>query len=290
MSIPGNHDLKRPDPELPVSAAFRNWWNDDLVRKAFWTNSASEYRRAISEAFNAYTEWSNSNGLPRPPDFQSGLLPGDFSATIEKGAARIGIVGLNSTFLQLSGGDFEGKLDIDPRQLNEACGGDSAVWLRERHANFLLTHQPPCWLHNGALQQFRGGIYRPQSFIAHFYGHMHEHNTVLLSEGGGQARRSFQGASLFGLEHFGEAFDKDRFKFGYSAGRLEIDHQKGRLFLWPRIALRQQSGDWRLVPDAEQYLSEGSEHTPPICFDLRLNCGSVTRSSGSCRHRRLLSD
>jgi hypothetical protein len=269
MSIPGNHDLKRPDPRTALSAAFRGWWADEIVREAFWSDPASEYRRAINDAFRYYVEWSNNNGLPRPADYQTGLLPGDFSATLAKGDARIGIVGLNTTFLQLSGDDFKGKLDVDIRQLNEACGGDSAAWLRQRHASFLLTHQPPDWLHERALERFRGGIYRPQNFIAHFYGHMHEQSSLILSEGGDTPRRHFQGISLFGLDAFGAEFDKRRFKFGYTAGRLEMDVRRGRLCLWPRVAVKLQSGDWRIVADPEQSLSEGTKHIRPIDVEFR---------------------
>jgi len=276
LSVPGNHDLTRPDPKTPVAAAFRNWWQDDIVRSSFWGDADSEYRVAITKMFTSYTQWSERNGFPRPPDFHIGLLPGDFSATIAKGDARLGIVGINSTFLQLSGGDYEGKLDLDPRQLAQACGGDAAEWLKQRQANFLLTHQPYTWLSGSAQTQFRGSIYTPRNFAAQFHGHMHEHKALVISEGGDIPRRYFQGASLFGLEHFGEAFDKDRFKFGYLAGRLEMDRDKGRLYLWPRIAKMQQSGDWRLVPDVEQSLARGSEHTFAIEFELRIPFGAAS--------------
>jgi hypothetical protein len=281
LSIPGNHDLVRPDPKASVAAAFRSWWADELVRDIFWDEASSDYRKAVSQAFEAYAAWTENNGLPRPADYSTGLLPGDFSATIAKGNASLGIVGLNSTFLQLSGGDFKEKLDIDGRQLNAVCGGDSARWLRERHVNFLLTHQPPDWLHATARERFRGAIYRPQNFAAHFCGHMHENSTILISEGVDQPRRHFQGISLFGLERFGEAFDKQRFRFGYSAGRLEVDHRSGRLYLWPRIAVKQQSGDWRLAPDQEHSLSEGTEYIGPINILLRTACGMPAPKTAS---------
>ena len=278
LSIPGNHDLKRPNPKSPTSAAFRNWWQDEIVRKSFWEDPKSRYRRAVKEAFRSYINWSMSNCFLKPPDFQSGLLPGEFSATLVKGDAKLGLVGLNSTFLQISGDDYKGKLDLDVRQLATACGDDAPAWLKQKHACFLLTHQPHTWLSRTALEQFRGGIYTPDNFSAHFYGHMHEQESFVISEGSDQARRHFQGVSLFGLDRFGEAFDKARLRFGYSAGRLEMDRERGHIYLWPRQAMMQQSGAWRLVPDQGCGLLAGCQHTPPIEVSLRIPCDGTSGS------------
>ena len=161
LPVPGNHDLKRPDKTGAAAAALRHYWDDESVRQAFWENPGSDYRQLITTVFKAYTEWSDRLSFLRPPGYQEGLLPGDFSATIAKGDAQIGIVGLNTTFLQLDGGNYQGRLDLEPRQLHEACGGDAPQWLRQRHACFLLTHQPPNWLYSSALDSFRGMIYTP---------------------------------------------------------------------------------------------------------------------------------
>ncbi len=39
----------------------------------------------------------------KPEHLKAGILPGDFSATIEKNSAKLGILGLNTSFLQLIG-------------------------------------------------------------------------------------------------------------------------------------------------------------------------------------------
>ena len=281
ISIPGNHDLERPSEKSPAAVALRHWWHEDGVRNDFWENENSEYRRVIHQAFTAYTDWSAGHGFPRPPDYRLGALPGDFSATIANGDARLGIVGLNSTFLQLSDHNYQGKLDLHPRQLADACNGDPSAWLSQRHANFLLTHQPHGWLSKVALDQFRSEIYIPDKFAAHFHGHMHEHNARILSEGFGTPRRHFQGISLFGLEDLGHGVDTKRMQFGYSAVRLEIDPGRGRLYLWPRVAVQLQSGAWRLAPDSHVELAIGCQHTLDIGIDLQLPCGADNGGTAS---------
>jgi hypothetical protein len=281
LSVPGNHDLERPARNSPSAVALRSWLHDEDLRNEFWENPDFWLRCEIDRAFQAYTEWSGNNGFARPADYRPGLLPGDFSATIVKDNARLGIVGLNTTFLQVSSGDYEGKLEVHPHQLVAACGGDPAAWLKQRHASFLLTHQPHTWLSEEARQRFRSLIYTPNHFAAHFYGHMHRQETQVLSEGADIARRHLQGVSLFGLESFGKGFDHKRLAFGYSAGRLEIDGERGRIYIWPRVAVERQSGLLALVPDQKQSLAEGCQYTRGIEIDLRLPCATQSVASNS---------
>ncbi len=272
LCVPGNHDLRRPPADSGAAVALRTSWNESDVQNAFWGKANSDFRKLIEESLKAYTDWLNERHFPAPPDYRPGLLPGEFSATIAKGDARLGIVGLNTTFLQLAHGDYEGKLEIDPRQLETACGGDAAEWIGQRHASLLLTHQPPNWLSSAAQERYRGGIYIPRRFVAHFHGHMHESSGQVTIEGGAAPRRTYQGTSLFGLEGYGEAFEKERFKFGYAACRLEMDRTTGRLYLWPRLAVKQQAGHWRLAQDQSYTLEHGEQYTAPEEFLLTMPC------------------
>ena len=154
------------------------------------------------------------------------------------------------------------------------CPSVGPSWFSQRDFCFLLTHHPLGWLHPVAVDQFRGGIYTTNRFAAHFHGHMHTSSSIAISEGGAEARRHYQAPSLFGLERFGEAFDKDRLKFGYMAGRLEIEPRHGRLTLWPRVATKAQAGDWRLGADSTFVLEDGTEHTRPVLID-RIQTGSA---------------
>ena len=80
------------------------------------------------------------------------MLPGDFASTISKDYMKIGIIGLNSAFLQISDGNFEGKLALHPKQVSAVCGEQYSDWFRKNHINFLLTHHPPSWLTSEILE------------------------------------------------------------------------------------------------------------------------------------------
>lgn len=111
LSVPGNHDLSRPSKSSTM-VALGHWWDHADVRDEFWENPASEYRQVISEAHSSYSHWVRSNGFTPAVQYRSGTLPGDFSAVVARDGVRVGFVGLNSTFLQLAGGDYAGKLDL----------------------------------------------------------------------------------------------------------------------------------------------------------------------------------
>ena len=43
----------------------------------------------------------------------------------------MGIVGLNSAYLQLADGNFENKLNLDVRQFHAVCNGNGADWAKQ---------------------------------------------------------------------------------------------------------------------------------------------------------------
>jgi 3',5'-cyclic AMP phosphodiesterase CpdA len=75
LSVPGNHDLYRPRPELPdfddpamETLLRRDGFNS--IEAKFWQQPSGTYRRAINNAFAAYTEWWEK--APRRPAGLSG--------------------------------------------------------------------------------------------------------------------------------------------------------------------------------------------------------------------------
>jgi hypothetical protein len=72
-----------------------------------------------------------------------GTLPGDFAASLQTGTnvqdgLKVGIVGINTTFLQLSEGNFEGRLALDGKQIHNACAEDLPSWTAKHDACILL--------------------------------------------------------------------------------------------------------------------------------------------------------
>src|SRR5260221_3449717 len=266
LAVPGNHDLLRPASRDPTVRGLKSWDGD--IRSEFWADAKSPYRDTVVKAFTSYSEWWNSQTL-RPATVRPGMLPGDFSATIEKNGAKLGILGLNTTFLQLTDGDYKGKLGVHPQQFQDACEGDGPAWTQQHDACLLLTHQPPDWLTPEAQMHLDSEIADAGQFALHLFGHMHESLLRSTALGGGAARRILQGRSIFGLEYFagkdgGGGIVRSH---GYSAGKIELREDRGTFTLWPREARRDQDGTWRIVPDQSYVLVEYL-HTKPLDFPL----------------------
>ncbi|QKV52022.1 metallophosphoesterase [Comamonas antarctica] len=276
--VPGNHDLERPKEMDPTGRVMAQWWNDAAVRDDFWKSNSSVYRIAVSEWFKNFESWHErlSEVIPMAP-FTRGLLPGDIAVTIEKGSQRLGIVGLNSAWLQNAGGDFQGRLCVHPRQLMEVTGDDPDAWGKKHDSCLLVTHHPVDWLHPEARKDWAAEIYTPGRFDAHLYGHMHEGRSITESISGGQSRISVQAASLFGLEHFGS--DKVDRNHGYSVIQVPVKQGVRGIRIWPRTVNMRADGSRRLGADQNWTLVDDT-----YC-DITFQAGAIVEaefeSSGS---------
>jgi hypothetical protein len=258
LAVPGNHDLKWPNQSSGTVRALRSWPNDEGLRNLFWANDTNEYRQLMRDVFHPYTDWWERIPYRGPIRIQSGLLPGEFSASYEKDGLRLGIVGLNSTFLQLGGGVREGQLlDVDVRQLHKVCGHDIVDWTKEHDINLLMTHHPLSWLNPEAQKQFRSELSPTGRFFMHLFGHMHEPRSEFKQVGGAGMKRELQGASLFGLETWEtpEGPHMQRIH-GYTAGKFEYEDGEGSLRLWPRKLVRSEEGAQIITADVAQILDE----------------------------------
>ena len=270
LGVPGNHDLYRPDAAGDNPAVDMLLEKDGFARVAdkFWDKPASPYRRVVTDAFAAYSQWWRS-APQRPKNLTVGALPGDFACTLEHGGRRVGVVGLNTTFLQLQGGDYQGRLVWDARQLHAACGGAADDWLSRHDVCLLLTHQGPEWLTPDARQHGETEIAPAGRFAAHLFGHTHETDIVYVRKGGNpNATRLCQGCSVFGMEMYGEPPTTLVRRHGYAAGRIEFGTNDATLRLWPRVATK-KTGPWRFIPDYDHSHLEPDQGTPPETIPLR---------------------
>jgi len=249
--VPGNHDLARPKPMDPTALIMKKWCESPEVRHAFWQNDPQDYRKLIETAFSAYTNWLNDlSGGPIPlVQFSHGILPGDAVAEIKIRDISLGIVGLNTAWLQLDDGDYQSKLDVDPRQLMGLTNGDPDAWCQKHDFNLLITHHPQEWLHPRSLDTWRSEVHTPARFDAHLFGHMHEASIISSSEGGAQDRHYIQGASMFGLEKRSGGIERVH---GYSVLQLSrLDTGQRQLRQWPRRAHKGRSAIWKLISDPD---------------------------------------
>jgi len=141
VAVPGNHDLFRPNAAEDNPARDTLLDPDQFPRVAarFWDQPDGSYRRVVNHAFAAWRDWWD--GAPhRPAGIAAGALPGDLALTLTKGERRIGLMGLNTAFLQLGPGDYQGKLVWDPRQVQALCPDGIDRWHADHNLCLLLTH------------------------------------------------------------------------------------------------------------------------------------------------------
>lgn len=279
VAVPGNHDLVRPDAKKPAVRAMRMWHDDAEIRDEFWSAPNCEYRGVVNEAFKEYTAFTARFEAkhPWPTGYTvtkgtEGALPGDLSVSFEKSGVRYALVGLNSAFLQLDGGDHLGRLDLDARQLSAVCGKNYPRWVKNHGVALLLTHHPTSWLHRRALDAFRDQMAPPGRFFAHLFGHMHQSRAATMMIGGADALRETQGSSLLGLEAFGDGATQRM--HGYSVGGFDIDGEQGEYFLWPRAAVKHMAGAYQMVLDTsfklrdervtERFIPRASQGVAPL--------------------------
>ena len=253
--VPGNHDLLRPSPSDPAALALLAWQERPEVADAFWNDKDHQLRDSANKWFKPLKNWVESTSIPVLKPSHTGLLYGDGLYTYEKVGIKVGILVLNSTFLQFRNGNLEGKLALSPMQIPTVPTSDYAEFLSHHHVRVLMTHQPLSWLNNDSIRDFETDIWPPGRFDLHLCGHLHSPAPSLTSRGGSKSRQTYQGASFFGLDRIGPDLKLERVH-GYMAGRWTLDEQTIREETWPRIAHRKHSGALGLVADPASDLNE----------------------------------
>ena len=287
LAVPGNHDILRPDAKK-VPASIRQLCRHDCfheIAEDFWNDPNSEYRAAVSAVFSNYVDWWKKTPLRGKISIQDGLLPGDFSATLElESNSRIGIVGLNTTFRQSLPGNFKGQLIWGARQSHVVCDEDVPKWIGDHNACILMTHQGPEWLDGQSNSDVYPEINPAGRFAVHLFGHMHENVIRSTTIGGGKPLRQWQGCSLFGMEKFGEPPTLDR-RHGYSLGRIEFSGETPTIRHWPRRAVKDSNG-WRFERDTENCVlneADGGTNSDPLTYTPT---ATNTSNKSGVRHRR----
>lgn len=259
---PGNHDLVRPPKNDARRKVMMQWGKDTDVINEFWSGSSNQYLDVVHEAFENYLSWLNDlskRGIP-VPKYVTGRIPGDLSASMTIDGIEIGLIALNSSFLQLGDEDYSGRLLLDLRQLNAVTENNPPEWCNRHEINFLVTHHPHTWLTREASQHFNTEISPVGRFTSHFYGHMHDSDLTTVSHGGDSGRRSFQSSSLFGMEFLADG--KTSRVHGYSLGQIQLGETEGTFRLWPRKGrVNPRNGDRRIVQDVDNFdLLPGKEY------------------------------
>jgi predicted phosphodiesterase len=213
LTVPGNHDLQWPTDkkDKQVLNGLNQFFQREDIREAVLSGKNSPERELIHQSFQEWLEWRQDNlnwqfgqGSLVRGDYQNAgaRLPGDFSYRLRKGNRSLGIVGLNSAFLQMGNEDYEQKLALDSGQVHSCCGCSARQWLPENGANILLTHHPSTWFHPSAQEHFWNDICIPGQVDLHLHGHLHAPGYGAVGRQPGVLVHRIQGISLFGEETY----------------------------------------------------------------------------------------
>jgi len=260
VPVPGNHDLTRQPAGDLAARALKEWWTDAAVPKAFWAGTKG-YSQFLADSFENYLRFLESLEKVQVPvarDATMGLIPGDISIRVPVGEHFVGVIGLNSAWLQVSEGDYKGRLDVDPRQLMAITENEPELWCQKNAVNLLVTHHPESWLHSDSQATWQSEINCGTRFDCHLYGHMHEQQSSVVSSGGYEGQRLLQGASLFGLEWVTDRQVKRI--HGYSVNQITSFPRGRTLRQWPREAMVGANGAWKLVPNLRYNLERDGEY------------------------------
>lgn len=243
VPVPGNHDLARPsqtDAET-IRTAFAS---RTAASPPLWEPGQRGVEELIQHSFAAYSSWLRHHPLPFPPGMHHGLLPGDLRATIERDGLRIGVLGLNTSYLHLAD-EAPGSLHLDLSQVTSLLGSNTRAWVESHDFCVLVTHHPPAWLSEVARSTLDQEIKPDALFDLHLFGHEHI-GSHRQDPGSAGIRHLIEGRSLFGAEEQGGPRTH-----GYVVGefcerdRRKVTERSTRIFV--RQGWRDGHG-WRFGP------------------------------------------
>ena len=264
LAIPGNHDVDRTRCRDKARFLTETWATKQDVQEEFWSDPDCLNRRTVRKAFHNYTKCVQS--LDSRPPAKDGILPGEFSSSLNIGEFKLGVLGLNTAFKQLTGEDVRKELSMSPRQLDaltEEAGG-LETWTTNHDLTILLSHHSSNWLDKPSRKWLRS-IKRKYNLF-HLCGHTHSRKEYGINQSE-KDHLSLQGSSFFGLEFLGDR-GKER-RHGYVGGEILLVDGRQMLRLWPRTTTFPR--DHRIIPDHYCFdLEPSKEHTKLVHLDSRI--------------------
>jgi predicted MPP superfamily phosphohydrolase len=245
--VPGNHDLERPGKHSMIKNLLPSYAGNPDIEEIIFDNEDSPPRRDLVKAFENYEAFVES--LSSEFDIlagKKGLLPGETSATFEVKGLKVGIVGLNTTWSQISKEYGKEDLLFSVKQLKGAIGSDQYDWVEKNDINILVTHQPVDWLTPECQRIFKSEVATTALFDMMLNGHVHENDSVKIISGSSHSVQQFQVSSLFGIEKDGTTYRREH---GYYFAKAIPD--EGFVRIKPRVIVRGRGAaqEWSAVND-----------------------------------------
>jgi len=229
LVVPGGHDFVQGLNSSLSDVRYR----PAELRKAFRETGTSELARHVRGALNPFTTWFDSWLEVHPSTvhhgLRKGLLPGDFATTLEKSGSKIGVIGLNSIFRNVTG-----LYELELEQVEAATGGRTRHWALAHDAVLLLTHRPPSMLNPIPLARIQEALTPSSGVLLHLCGSTQLGIGATPLEPSGHAQ-VIQAPSLFGIVESYPMVEGSSRHWGYSSGVLEVSGTTGSLKLFPRL-------------------------------------------------------
>jgi len=280
LCVPGNHDLERIDDQNnPTQKVMTNWLNEDIKDDYFW-KSPNTYLDFVNERFKNYVDWYKNTSIKKPENICWGYLPGDFYISLSLYDVKLGVVGLNSSFLQLYNGNAKRKIGIYNKQINSLFKEKYNDWLGQQNMSIILTHHSPEWFEPKSLDEFNQDIYCQESYLEHLCGHMHEPSCITTSMNGFPLKRLFISPSLFGLEYYGDKINTQRIH-GYTAGVYNIESEKISKTIWPRISIKTTTNVLKISQNENFNLNKSSSSFTEVLKDLKIATSDNRSNEGT---------
>ena len=242
--VPGNHDLERTsDTKSSTHKMLKtSWLTDDELRNELIWESGNEYNQYCRDRFSSYSSFINSfyENNKKPPVYMTGVIPGDFYAEIEVGESKLGVLGLNSSFLQVDGEDYRKTLGIYHSQINAIFEkADYIKRIKDCDMALLMTHHEPDWYEDYSKSDYDVNIMSSGKFAEHLCGHNHVPKARMTSYNYGTTRNLSLGPSLFGVELKNKEYERIH---GYHAGEYLIEGNSIKKRFYPRLAIKKEDG------------------------------------------------
>lgn len=258
--VPGNHDLERCNEAGMKRSAHRSmkqWLGDKEMRESLFWEGDSDYIKYCNERFSNYSHYVQNSSLVPHDHIKNGILPGDFYASMEINGIKMGVIGLNSSFLQIEGGNYRNKIGIYEKQIYGLFADKYVDTIKNNDINLLLTHHSPDWYEiDSSRQEYDNGIYMPKYILEHYCGHNHYPQSETTSHNNWGEKRVNIAPSLCGLEKTNEGIDRIH---GYQAGKYIIDNGDIKKCFYPRIA-NKKAPEIYLVADSDYKLEKGEDY------------------------------
>jgi len=256
LPVPGNHDLIRPEGTdartYHILRSLDVTTDDSVVEDLYqelWKERDASFVEPLFAGYRGWFEKRIRPQLEKRGRVHFSHFPCDYTFEVNPdGAFPLAVVGLNATWLQYTGGEFEGRLLLPLEQLRaalappEECKPYGVFDRCDR--SLLLIHQPPSWLSDRGHEIFDADIYPSGRLTACLYGHMHEARSRYFVSAGAEPKTLFQSPSLFGLEKWGKS-DEDRV-MGFTWGTLTQD---GEIRIRPLRRQKRGDGSWSFGHD-----------------------------------------